>query len=89
LRRVEHLKSMGLVQRIVALLNPASLNLGMQVVIGMVVTGEFNHFVTVGTQDMKAENEKRACKKSCRPFSDFGGVDGTRTRDPRRDRPVF
>ena len=22
-------------------------------------------------------------------FSLFGGVDGTRTRDPRRDRPVF
>ena len=23
------------------------------------------------------------------PFFDYGGVDGTRTRDPRRDRPVF
>ena len=23
------------------------------------------------------------------PFKNFGGVDGTRTRDPRRDRPVF
>ena len=22
-------------------------------------------------------------------FSNIGGVDGTRTRDPRRDRPVF
>ena len=51
--------------------------------------GEFDYFVTVRMQDMKAENEKRACKKSCRPFSDIGGVDGTRTRDPRRDRPVF
>lgn len=23
------------------------------------------------------------------PFESFGGADGTRTRDPRRDRPVF
>ena len=23
------------------------------------------------------------------PLMNFGGVDGTRTRDPRRDRPVF
>ena len=29
-------------------------------------------------------------KKGCRkhPFK-YGGADGTRTRDPRRDRPVF
>ena len=26
---------------------------------------------------------------SCSPLVAFGGVDGTRTRDPRRDRPVF
>ncbi|AMO95766.1 hypothetical protein CFter6_3115 [Collimonas fungivorans] len=30
---------------------------------------------------------KKANSRS--PFLYFGGVDGTRTRDPRRDRPVF
>ncbi len=35
--------------------------------------------------------QQRAIKKANRssPFKDTGGVDGTRTRDPRRDRPVF
>ena len=33
-----------------------------------------------------ARYEKRRTKFA---FSVFGGVDGTRTRDPRRDRPVF
>jgi hypothetical protein len=28
-------------------------------------------------------------KKGELAFAQFGGVDGTRTRDPRRDRPVF
>jgi DNA-binding Lrp family transcriptional regulator len=37
LRRVERLKSLGLVQRIVALLDPAPLGLGMLVVIGAVL----------------------------------------------------
>lgn len=37
LRRVERLKSLGLVQRIVALLDPAPLGLGMLVVIGVVL----------------------------------------------------
>lgn len=37
LRRVERLKSLGLVQRIVALLDPAQLGLGMLVVIGAVL----------------------------------------------------
>ncbi|SOY43462.1 exported hypothetical protein [Cupriavidus taiwanensis] len=32
------------------------------------------------------QNEKRPL---ARAFLDTGGVDGTRTRDPRRDRPVF
>lgn len=89
LRRVERLKSMGLVQRIVALLNPASLNLGMLVVIGVVldrstpqsfadfekavqkvpgclecvvVTGEFDYFVTVRTQDNESFNRLHAAE---------------------------
>src|SRR5687767_2867058 len=37
LRRVERLKSMGLVRRIVALLDPVPLGLGMLVVIGVVL----------------------------------------------------
>jgi DNA-binding Lrp family transcriptional regulator len=89
LRRVERLKAMGLVQRIVALLNPASLNLGMLVVIGVVldrstpqsfadfekavqkvpgclecvvVTGEFDYFVTVRTQDNESFNRLHAAE---------------------------
>jgi hypothetical protein len=33
--------------------------------------------------------EKKQKRPLARAFSYFGGVDGTRTRDPRRDRPVF
>jgi DNA-binding Lrp family transcriptional regulator len=89
LRRVERLKSLGLVQRIVALLNPAPLNLGMLVVIGVVldrstpqsfadfekavqkvpgclecvvVTGEFDYFVTVRTQDNESFNRLHAAE---------------------------
>jgi DNA-binding Lrp family transcriptional regulator len=89
LRRVERLKSQGLVQRIVALLNPAPLNLGMLVVIGVVldrstpqsfadfekavqkvpgclecvvVTGEFDYFVTVRTQDNESFNRLHAAE---------------------------
>lgn len=87
LRRVERLKAMGLVQRIVALLNPVPLGLGMLVVIGVVldrstpesfgdfekavqkvpgclncvvVTGEFDYFVTVRTQDNESFNQLHA-----------------------------
>jgi len=31
----------------------------------------------------------QACCVTSKAFKTFGGVDGTRTRDPRRDRPVF
>ncbi|ROZ79418.1 Lrp/AsnC family transcriptional regulator [Ramlibacter sp. WS9] len=89
LRRVERLKSLGFVQRIVALLNPAPLNLGMMVVIGVVldrstpqsfadfekavqkvpgclecvvVTGEFDYFVTVRTQDNESFNRLHAAE---------------------------
>lgn len=89
LRRVERLKSMGLVRRIVALLNPAPLGLGMLVVIGVVldrstpqsftdfekavqkvpgclecvvVTGEFDYFVTVRTQDNESFNRLHAAE---------------------------
>jgi DNA-binding Lrp family transcriptional regulator len=77
LRRVERLKAMGLVRRVVALLDPVPLGMGMLVVIGVVldrstpesfanferavqkvpgcldcvvVTGEFDYFVTVRTK---------------------------------------
>lgn len=87
LRRVERLKAMGLVQRIVALLDPVPLGLGMLVVIGVVldrstpesfgdfekavqkvpgclncvvVTGEFDYFVTVRTQDNESFNQLHA-----------------------------
>ncbi len=33
--------------------------------------------------------EKRVATKLLQPVDFIGGVDGTRTRDPRRDRPVF
>jgi DNA-binding Lrp family transcriptional regulator len=89
LRRVERLKSLGLVRRIVALLDPAPLNLGMLVVIGvvldrstpesfanfekavqkvpgcldcMVVTGEFDYFVVVRTQDNESFNRLHAAE---------------------------
>jgi hypothetical protein len=41
---------------------------------------------TVGTRRLK--KRKGPARKLASPFG-FGGVDGTRTRDPRRDRPVF
>jgi len=89
LRRVERLKSLGLVRRIVALLDPAPLNLGMLVVIGVVldrstpqsfadfekavqkvpgclecvvVTGEFDYFVMVRTQDNESFNRLHAAE---------------------------
>ena len=89
LRRVERLKAMGLVRRIVALLEPAPLGLGMLVVIGVVldrstpesfanfekavqkvpgcldcvvVTGEFDYFVTVRTQDNESFNRLHAAE---------------------------
>jgi DNA-binding Lrp family transcriptional regulator len=89
LRRVERLKSLGLVRRIVALLDPAPLGLGMLVVIGvvldrstpesfanfekavqkvpgcldcMVVTGEFDYFVVVRTQDNESFNRLHAAE---------------------------
>lgn len=89
LRRVERLKSMGVVRRIVALLNPAPLGLGMLVVIGVVldrstpqsftdfekavqkvpgclecvvVTGEFDYFVTIRTQDNESFNRLHAAE---------------------------
>lgn len=89
LRRVDRLKALGLVKRIVALLDPAPLNLGMLVVIGVVldrstpqsfadfekavqkvpgclecvvVTGEFDYFVTVRTQDNESFNRLHAAE---------------------------
>jgi len=87
LRRVERLKAMGLVRRVVALLDPVQLGLGMLVVIGVVldrstpesfanfekavqkvpgclecvvVTGEFDYFVTIRTQDNESFNHLHA-----------------------------
>ena len=34
-------------------------------------------------------NEKRVSVKSTETLNISGGADGVRTRDPRRDRPVF
>jgi DNA-binding Lrp family transcriptional regulator len=89
LRRVERLKALGLVRRVVALLDPAPLNLGMMVVIGVVldrstpqsfadfekavqkvpgclecvvVTGEFDYFVTIRTQDNESFNRLHAAE---------------------------
>jgi DNA-binding Lrp family transcriptional regulator len=89
LRRVERLKAMGLVRRVVALLDPVSLGLGMRVVIGVVldrstpqsfsdfekavqkvpgcldcvvVTGEFDYFVTIRTQDNESFNRLHAAE---------------------------
>jgi DNA-binding Lrp family transcriptional regulator len=89
LRRVERLKTMGLVRRVVALLNPVPLGLGMLVVIGVVldrstpqsftdfekavqkvpgclecvvVTGEFDYFVTIRTQDNESFNRLHAAE---------------------------
>ncbi len=36
-----------------------------------------------------ADKEKRAAAFMLQPVDFIGGVDGARTRDPRRDRPVF
>ena len=41
-----------------------------------------------GTEDANLE-EKRAAASLLQPVDFIGGVDGARTRDPRRDRPVF
>jgi len=87
LRRVERLKHNGPIRRIVALLDPVPLELGMLVVIGvvldrstpesfgafekavqkvpgclecLVVTGEFDYFVTVRTQDNESFNRLHA-----------------------------
>jgi hypothetical protein len=38
---------------------------------------------------LAAENEKTLANQRLARVSIIGGVDGTRTRDPRRDRPVF
>lgn len=89
LRRVERLKTMGLVRRVVALLDPVPLGLGMLVVIGVVldrstpesfgnfekavqkvpgclecvvVTGEFDYFVTIRTQDNESFNRLHAAE---------------------------
>jgi DNA-binding Lrp family transcriptional regulator len=89
LRRVERLKAMGLVRRVVALLEPAPLGLGMLVVIGVVldrstpdsfsnfekavqkvpgcldcvvVTGEFDYFVTIRTRDNESFNRLHAAE---------------------------
>lgn len=89
LRRVERLKAMGLVRRVVALLDPVPLGLGMLVVIGvvldrstpesfgnfekavqkvpgclecLVVTGEFDYFVTIRTQDNESFNRLHAAE---------------------------
>ena len=89
LRRVERLKSLGLVRRVVALLDPAPLGLGMLVVIGVVldrstpqsfgdfekavqkvpgclecvvVTGEFDYFVTLRTKDNESFNRLHAAE---------------------------
>ncbi len=89
LRRVERLKGMGLVRRVVALLDPVPLGLGMLVVIGVVldrstpesfanfekavqkvpgcldcvvVTGEFDYFVTVRTKDNESFNRLHAAE---------------------------
>ena len=89
LRRVERLKAMGLVRRVVALLDPVPLGLGMLVVIGVVldrstpqsfadfekavqkvpgcldcvvVTGEFDYFVTIRTQDNESFNRLHAAE---------------------------
>lgn len=89
LRRVERLKAMGMVRRVVALLDPVPLGLGMLVVIGVVldrstpqsfadfekavqkvpgcldcvvVTGEFDYFVTVRTQDNESFNRLHAAE---------------------------
>lgn len=89
LRRVERLKALGLVRRIVALLDPAPLGLGMLVVIGVVldrstpqsfgdfekavqkvpgclecvvVTGEFDYFVTLRTKDNESFNRLHAAE---------------------------
>lgn len=83
LRRVERLKRMGLVTRVVALLNPQALGAGMLVLIGVVldrstpesfalfekavakvpgcmechvITGEFDYFMLVRTQDNDSFN---------------------------------
>ena len=39
------------------------------------------------TENAKAIEEKK--RALARFFSQLGGADGARTRDPRRDRPVF
>ena len=89
LRRVERLKAMGFVRGVVALLEPAPLGLGMQVVIGVVldrstpdsfsnfekavqkvpgcldcvvVTGEFDYFVTIRTRDNESFNRLHAAE---------------------------
>jgi DNA-binding Lrp family transcriptional regulator len=89
LRRVERLKAMGLVRRVVALLDPVPLGMGMLVVIGVVldrstpesfanferavqkvpgcldcvvVTGEFDYFVTVRTKDNESFNRLHAAE---------------------------
>ena len=38
---------------------------------------------------LRQRKEKRAAALLLQPVDFIGGVDGARTRDPRRDRPVF
>jgi hypothetical protein len=40
-------------------------------------------------QALAFTKEKRVAAFLLQPVDIVGGVDGTRTRDPRRDRPVF
>ena len=52
--------------------------------------GHFEYECAANPEKNGKENgQKKAARIIRRLFESFGGVDGTRTRDPRRDRPVF
>ena len=56
---------------------------------GHPAVGELVASATVDRRANRRRNGKRAAILRLQPAGMLGGVDGTRTRDPRRDRPVF
>jgi hypothetical protein len=54
------------------------------------VAALFAHGLVAGdVRNRGPENEKGLADMHLLTLINIGGVDGTRTRDPRRDRPVF
>jgi hypothetical protein len=61
------------------------------VLLAAAISRDHGAMVKLQKTTRKDNRKKTAKKKPLKPraFFEVGGVDGTRTRDPRRDRPVF